>query len=300
MTAGPFRGLLVPVLTPFTADLTPDIARLASFCRWLLDHGADGLAVFGTTSEANSMAADERITVLDGLIAAGLPADRLMPGTGACAFTEAGKLSRHAVEAGCGGVLVLPPFYYKAVSDDGIFDYYRHLIEQVDRPDLRVYLYHHPKMSATPLSLSLVERLYDAFPDIIAGCKDSSGDIENTKALAQSFPHLSIFPGTESILLDVLPAGAAGCITQTANINPAGIKALLGGWRGADAQPLQAAAYAVRSALAGFSPIPALKVATAIRFQDENWCRVRPPLRLLDDSRRGSLLTALSEAGWAA
>lgn len=298
MTPAPFRGLLVPVLTPFTADLSPDLGRLVTLCRWLLDQGADGLAVFGTTSEANSLAADERIAVLNGLIAAGLPADRMMPGTGACAFTEAARLSRHAAEAGCGGVLVLPPFYYKQVSDDGLFDYYSTVIRRVDRPSLRIYLYHFTKMSATPLSLDLVARLSAAFPETIAGCKDSSGDLENTVALARTFPDLAIFPGTEMILAEALDAGAAGCITQTANINPAGLKAAIAGFRAPDAAVLTEAAQAIRAVIAGYPAIPALKAATAHRFADEAWLRVRPPLRRLPDSERPALIDQLVATGW--
>src|SRR5262249_9687475 len=144
MTSQPFHGVLVPVLTPFNASGDPDPGRFASFCRWLLDQGAGGLAIFGTTSEANSMSAAERMALLDRLIEAGIPAQKLMPGTGACSMTEAATLVRHAVGHNCGGVLLLPPFYYKPVGDDGIFAFVSGVIDRAASPALRIFLYHIP------------------------------------------------------------------------------------------------------------------------------------------------------------
>jgi 4-hydroxy-tetrahydrodipicolinate synthase len=147
MTSQPFSGVLVPVLTPFTPSGEPDAGRFVAFCRWLLDQGAGGLAIFGTTSEANSMSPAERMELLDRLIEAGIPAAKLMPGTGACAMTDAAILVRHAVGHGCGGVLMLPPFYYKGVSDDGIFAFISRVIDKVGSPALRLFLYHIPPMA---------------------------------------------------------------------------------------------------------------------------------------------------------
>src|SRR5208283_3295337 len=142
MPSQPFSGVLVPVLTPFTPGGEPDAGRFATFCRWLLDQGAGGLAIFGTTSEANSMSVGERMALLDHLIEAGIPAQKLMPGAGACAITDAVSLVRHAMGHGCGGVLMLPPFYYKPVSDDGIFAFISAVIDKVGSPALRLFLYH--------------------------------------------------------------------------------------------------------------------------------------------------------------
>src|SRR5215470_18913365 len=147
MPSQPFSGVLVPVLTPFTPSGELDMGRFVAFCRWLLDLGAGGLAIFGTTSEANSMSPAERMDLLDQLIAAGIPAAKLMPGTGACAMTDAVTLVRHAVDHHCGGVLMLPPFYYKGVSDDGIFAFISRVVNQVAAPALRVYLYHIPPVA---------------------------------------------------------------------------------------------------------------------------------------------------------
>src|SRR5438094_2110540 len=158
MAAPPCAGVLVPVLTPFTAAGEPDAGRFIAFCRWLLDQGADGLAIFGTTSEANSMSAGERIALLDRLIASGVPATKLMPGTGACSITEAATLIRHAVGHGCGGVLMLPPFYYKGMDDDGLFAFFSAVIDRVGSSALRMFPYHIPPQAVLALSLDLVAR----------------------------------------------------------------------------------------------------------------------------------------------
>src|SRR5438046_3511867 len=174
MTSQPFSGVLVAVLTPFTSSGEPDAGRFIAFCGWLLDQGAGGLAIFGTTSEANSMAPAERIELLDRLIEAGIPAQKLMPGTGACAMTEAAMLVRHAVGHGCGGVLMLPPFYYKGVSDDGIFAFISGVIDKVASPTLRLFLYHIPPVAVIGFSLDLVGRLIRADPGTVVGLRDRS------------------------------------------------------------------------------------------------------------------------------
>jgi 4-hydroxy-tetrahydrodipicolinate synthase len=202
MASQPFNGVLVPVLTPFTPAGEPDAGRFVAFCRWLLDQGADGLAIFGTTSEANSMAAGERMALLDRLIAAGVPAARLMPGAGACSMTEAATLIRHAVGHGCGGVLMLPPFYYKGMDDDGLFAFFSAVIDRVGSSALRMFLYHIPPQTVLGLSLDLVGRLIKDYPDTVVGLKDSSGDWNNTAALLDRFPGFAVFPGSEVFLLD--------------------------------------------------------------------------------------------------
>src|SRR5436190_9196211 len=219
MAAQPFAGVLVPVLTPFTATGEPDAGRFVAFCRWLLDQGADGLAIFGTTSEANSMSAGERMELLDRLIASGVPAARLMPGTGACSITEAATLIRHAVGHGCGGVLMLPPFYYKGMSDDGVFAFISAVIDKVGSSALKVFLYHIPPMAVVGYSLDLVGRLIAAYPEIVVGLKDSSGDWNNTAALLERFPGFAVFPGSDVFLLAALRKGGAGFITASGNVH---------------------------------------------------------------------------------
>src|SRR5512134_1499201 len=173
------RGILSPVVTPFKADLGPDPERFIRHCRWLLSQNV-GLAVFGTNSEANSLSADERIELLDRLVGAGLDPARMMPGTGCCALPDTVRLTAHAMKAGCAGVLMLPPFYYKGVSDEGLFRSFAEVIERVGDRRLRVYLYHIPPVAQVPITLGLIERLLKAYPDTVAGIKDSSGDWNNT------------------------------------------------------------------------------------------------------------------------
>jgi 4-hydroxy-tetrahydrodipicolinate synthase len=196
MASTPFAGVLVPVLTPFTPSGEPDGGRFIAFCRWLLAEGADGLAIFGTTSEANSMSAGERMELLDRLVAAGVPAARLMPGCGACSVTEAATLIRHAVGHGVGGVLMLPPFYYKGMDDDGLFAFFAGVIDRVGSAALRMFLYHIPPQTVLGLSLDLVGRLIRAYPQTVVGLKDSSGDWNNTAALIDAFPGFAVFPGS--------------------------------------------------------------------------------------------------------
>jgi 4-hydroxy-tetrahydrodipicolinate synthase len=230
------RGALAPVVCPFASDLRPDAARLIRHCRWLLENDT-GLAVFGTNSEGNSLSVPEKIALLDALVDAGIPAHRMMPGTGCCALPDTVELTRHAMRHGCAGVLMLPPFYYKGVSDDGLFASYSEVIERVGDARLRIYLYHIPQVSQVPLGLALIERLLARYPGTIAGVKDSSGDFDNTRAMLERFQPrgFDVFSGSESFLLATLRAGGAGCISAIANVNPAPIARLVREWQASDA-----------------------------------------------------------------
>jgi 4-hydroxy-tetrahydrodipicolinate synthase len=298
MTSQPFHGVLVPVLTPFTPSGEPDSRRFIAFCRWLLDQGAGGLSVFGTTSEANSMSGPERMTLLDALIAAGVPPEKLMPGTGACSISEAAGLVRHAVGHGCGGVLMLPPFYYKGVSDDGIFAFVSRVIDKVASPALRIYLYHIPPVAQVGYSLDLVGRLIKAYPETVVGLKDSSGDWSNTAALLERFPGFAVFPGSEVFLLDGLRKGGAGCITASGNVNVPGIRKVYENWRGPQAETLQAEITALRKALQAYPMVPALKRIVAHFHGDPDWAAVRPPLVPLDQAQSAALIADLAKLGF--
>ena len=293
------RGVIAPVVTPFASDLRPDAARLTKHCRWLLAREA-GLAVFGTTSEANSLSVAEKIALLDALVEAGLPPARMMPGTGCCAFADTVELTRHVVRQGCGGVLMLPPFYYKGVTDDGLFASYSEVIQRVGDPRLRIYLYHIPQVSQVPLSPALIERLLAAYPGTVVGIKDSSGDWNSVRAFLERFAPrgFGVYPGSESLLLAAMRGGGAGCISAQANINPAAIVALYRGWQQPDADARQAALDALRAALAKFPMIAALKAMIAHYARDETWATVRPPLVALSVEQRAALVGSLP-AGFA-
>ena len=294
MTADRLQGVWVPVLTPFTAALEPDPRRHARLCRDLLADGADGLAVFGTTSEANSLSHRQRMLQLDRLVAAGVPANRMMPGTGACAVDDAAELTRHAVDAGCAAVLLLPPFYYKGVSDDGLFRFVAAVIERVGSPKLRLLLYHIPPVAQVGFSPELIARLAEAFPGVVVGVKDSSGDWANTAAILERTPDLQIFPGSEVFLLDGLRAGGACCITATGNVNLAGIRRIFANWQSADADALQAEATRIRKLIQAHPVVPALKRIVAAVYDDPGWALTCPPLQPLGDDAARVLLDSLA------
>jgi 4-hydroxy-tetrahydrodipicolinate synthase len=298
MTSQPFAGVLVPVLTPFDRQGEPDAARFVAFCRWLLEQGAGGLSIFGTTSEANSMSPSERMHLLDKLVAAGIPAEKLMPGVGACALSDVATLARHAVGHGCGGILMLPPFYYKGVPDDGIFAFLSAVIDRVASPALRIYLYHIPPVAVVGYSLDLVGRLIKAYPTTVVGLKDSSGDWNNTAALLDRYPGFAVFPGSEVFLLDGLRKGAKGCITATGNINVPGIKKLYDNWQGPNADALQAEITLARKTMQAYPMIPALKRVVAHFHNDPDWAAVRPPLMPLDAAQSKALLADLAKIGF--
>jgi 4-hydroxy-tetrahydrodipicolinate synthase len=286
--------VMAPVLTPFDATLRADTASFVRLCRWLVDSGV-GLAVFGTTSEANSLSTAEKLELLDALVSSGVPARSIVPGTGCCAFPDSVELTRRAMAQGCAGVLMLPPFYYKNVSDDGLFASYAEVIERVGDARLRIYLYHIPPVAQVPLSLALIERLLERYPQAIAGIKDSGGDFAFTRQLIERFgPRgFAVYAGSETFLLPTLVAGGAGCISATANVNPAPMLRLARNWRAADAAAQQAALDVVRQAFQKFPLVPALKSALAKGTGDDGWRRTRPPLVPLDATQRDALFASL-------
>lgn len=298
MSRSRFSGVLAPVITPFKEDLSPDSGRLRSHCSWLIDQGA-GLAVFGTNSEANSLSLNEKMQLLDDLVQGGIDPNAMMPGTGGCALTDAAELTRHAVKLGCAGALMLPPFYYKGVSDDGLFAFYSEVIQRVASEDLRIYLYHIPPISQVPISLQLIDRLVKEYPDNIAGIKDSSGDWENTRALNEGgWQDFRVFCGSESFLLRNMQHGGAGCISATANVNPKPIRRLFDDWEKSDAERVQQDLDEVRSLFQQFPMIPALKAATAYFSNDAEWRRVRPPIVEMDSGQRGELEAQMRASGF--
>ncbi len=299
-TADRITGVLSPVVTPFKADLTPDPDRFIRQCRWLLSQDV-GLAVFGTNSEANSLSTEEKVELLDRLVGAGVDPARMMPGTGCCALTDSVRLTAHAMKLGCGGVLMLPPFYYKGVSDDGLFRSFAEVIERVGDRRLRIYLYHIPPVSQVAITLPLIERLLKAYPGVVAGAKDSSGDWNNTEAYLVNFVSqgFDVFPGSETFLLQGLRAGGVGCISATANVNPGAIARLFATWKADDADAQQGRLNEIRTIFAKYPMIPALKAAIAHYGGDASWATVRPPLVELTREQKASLAGDLDKSGFA-
>lgn len=289
-------GIFAAALTPLHEDLSADHALFARHCRWLLDNGCDGLSILGTTGEANSFSREERIEILDRLLAAGIPAGRLMPGSGCCATPDTVALSRHATVHGVAGVLVLPPFYYKGVSEDGLFAAYSEVIERVGDGKLRLYLYHFPQMTAVPISDRLIERLLRRYPGIVAGVKDSSGDLARMIATAHAFPGFRVLAGSDECLLPLLRQGGAGCITAACNVAAFLAAKVLKAHAAGDTPAAEAAQVrldAVRAAVSAHPLSAALKEIMAGHSGIESWRAVRPPLVRLATAEAAALASAL-------
>lgn len=290
MAVDRLAGVLAPVLTPMRADLAPDVAKWIDFSRQLLADGCTGLAPFGTTSEANSLGLSERMEMLDQLVVAGVPAAKLMPGVGMCAIPDTVKLSAQAAALGCGGVLMLPPFYYKGVSDDGVFRAVAEVIERVGDRRLKVYIYNIPPIAVVGYSLAVIERLVSAYPGTVVGMKDSSGDWAYQEAVLQTFPGFNVFTGSEKFLLANLRLGGVGTISAMANVIPGRIRQLYDNWLAENAGQVQEALNRPREATRDYAAIPALKEIMAARTGDASWRNLRPPLVNMSAEKAGEML----------
>lgn len=293
------KGVLAPVVTPFGRDYAPDVARFVAHCRWLRSQDC-GLAVFGTNSEANSLSVGERMELLEALVAAGVEPAAMMPGTGCSALTDSVALTAHAVKLGVAGTLMLPPFYYKGVSDEGLYRNFSEIVQRVGDSRLRIYLYHIPPVAHVPISRALVERLLKAYPAQIAGMKDSSDDWAHTKSMIDAFAKdgFDVFSGNEKPLLENIKAGGAGCISATANINPGKIAETYRKARGAEAESLQKAINDVRGVMQGYVMIPAMKYAIAHYGSDPAWTTVRPPLVEIPEAEGRAAVVKLDALGF--
>lgn len=291
------QGIWAAAVTPLTAGLDIDHPRLAAYTQALLEAGNHGVALFGSTGEGNSFTVGERAEAVERLAAAGLPMEQILVGTGACAFPDAVTLSRVAHDAGAAGVLFHPPFYYKEPSEDGLLAYFDRLVTGVG-DDLRIVLYHFPRLVGVGYSEAVIARLIDEFPDQVIGTKDSSGDVQRMVRLAESHPGLAVLAGNEKVLLEVLRNGGAGCLTATTNLTAPLARevweAFVGacGSPGPEAAALQVRLGEARTALESAPFIAGIKRLLADRDRDEAWIRVRPPQQPLDPARA----TALREA----
>jgi len=293
-------AVLSPVLTPFTADGNPDAQKLLKQCKWLESNGV-GQAIFGTNSEANSMSAPQKMSTLTALIEGGLNPEHMMPGTGASSIDATVNMTRHALSHKCAGVLMLPPFYYKDVSDDGLFAYFSEVIQKVGSNALKVYLYNIPPVTKLSFSLSLLERLTKEFPNTIVGMKDSSGDWSYTESVIKLLAPsgFRVYAGSEVFLMRALRAGGVGCISATANVNPKAIADLAAHWRESDADTRQAGLDQVRGIFAKYQMIAGMKTAVAHYSKDPEWLRVRPPLMQLTPEDQAKLLNELKQINFS-
>jgi 4-hydroxy-tetrahydrodipicolinate synthase len=270
-------GVFAASLTPMTADLEVDIARAVDHNRWLLANGCDGVAPLGTTGEANSLSLDERLRLLDALAEAGISGAQMIAGVGCTAIPDTVALTRRALDHGAGGVLMLPPFYYKGPSEDGLFAAYSEVIERIGDPALQIYLYNFPQQVGFELPIGLIARLTEAYPDTVVGAKDSSGDWPRMERILKEFPGFRMFPGSEEFLLAALRLGGVGCISATVNINAPHAQAVYANWRSADADALQTHLTELRMAFQGLPAIPVMKAYLARERGDDGFVNVRPP-----------------------
>ena len=272
-------GIHTAALTPLTADLDADIPAFLGHARWLLDHGSDGIGVLGTTGEANSLAYDQRLAVIEASVA-NLPADRLLVGTGACAVADAIALTRASLAGGANNVLLLPPFYYKPITDPGVHRFIATLVDRVADSRLRIYLYNFPQMTTHSFSVDFIGQLRADFGDVIAGMKDSSGDWDHMQQSIDAHPGFDVFAGTETYLLDTLAAGGAGCISASANVTSNACQGVYQAWRAGEsaAADLQQRLSAIRLLLQNQKPpIPHLKALMQRHTGDPAWQHVLPP-----------------------
>jgi 4-hydroxy-tetrahydrodipicolinate synthase len=288
-------GVWPAVATPFRSDLSVDQELFCNHCRQLLAQGASGLSILGTTGEANSMSISERIGALESVLATGVSASELLPGTTTTSLMDTVTLTRHAVEAGCAGVLLLPPFYYKNIEPEGLFRWVAEVVERVGQDDLHIYFYHIPHVSGVPWPPQTIEKLLAEFPSVVVGMKDSSGDIEHMAYLIEQFPELDVFPGTESLLLNALEIGAVGCISATANINVSMIRRLFDATEQESALALNEHVVAVRRMVERWPLIPAVKTLLADVYGERGWQRVLPPLEPLGEEQSGDVVRSHRE-----
>ncbi len=300
MSETTLSGVFGAALTPITKALDPDTNKVVQHAKWLLENGCDGVAILGTTGEANSFSIAQRLNLITE-VTAQIPAQQMMLGTGTCALADTLTLTRAALAGGCGNVLMLPTFYYKNQSDDSVYASFAEVVERIGDPGLKVYLYHFPQMSSTPISIGVVERLIKTYPEAVVGLKDSSGDWEkNTRVLLENFPGFATFAGSEQYLLNDLQAGGPGCISATVNVTAPMAKTVIDLWRSGDpaAEAAQLQLTEVRQTLQKFPAIAALKFLTSRRTRDRDWLNVLIPQLNLPESRQQELLAALGAAGF--
>ncbi len=296
---GSKRFVYAAALTPLAADLAPDVAALSGHCKWLLRNGCDGIGLLGTTGEANSFTIDERLDVIEGVVDAGVRPHQLMVGTGCCAIADTVRLTKAALDVGVTDILMLPPFYYKSVDDDGLFASISSVIEAVSDSRLKLYLYHFPTMTGLDLSLALVGKLYRSFPNTVVGMKDSSGDWTRMRKFLIELPDFQLFSGTEKYLLACLEAGGSGTISATANLTSLACAEVCKAWKnGSKSAPqLQAKLTNVRSRLQGYQLVPALKEIMARHTDEVGWRKVRPPMMPLQPEIAETLWQCVIDSG---
>jgi 4-hydroxy-tetrahydrodipicolinate synthase len=293
-----YGGVNTAVLTAMRPDLSVDLDRMAAHSKWLLANGCNGLGILGTTGEANSLGVSERIEVMEGLVARGLPPAKLLPGVGTPALTDTVLLAKKAAELGCPGVLALPPFFYKNPSEDGLFAYFSEVIQRLGT-GTKIYLYHFPAQSAVPFTVALIARLLKAYPGTVKGIKDSSGDFANTKSYVDNFARdgFEVYCGDDGALQQLLSIGGAGCITAASNVGSAWNAQVYANWDNEVGTQAQTTLTAIRKAVTSAALIPGLKALVARNTGDPAWEHIRPPHMALSDEAKRALFATFDACG---
>jgi len=288
------KGVYAASLTPVGSDGEPDAEKLVKYCRWNIDQGLDGVAPLGTTGEGNSLPLRFRMALPQAFAKAGFASNQVIFGTGSSAAGDAIEATSATIGAGFNNVLVLPPFYFKNVTDDGIYAYYARLIEGVGDDNLRIYLYHFPQMSMTPISIPLIHRLKKQYGPIIAGLKDSSGDFSGVLKFVAASDDFDVFPSNEGVLLEAISKGCGGIISATTNASAALARRTLSA-SSDEANKLQETLTAVRVAISKQPLSAALKQIEAWRTGDNSWLPVFPPQVVLTKEQAEELRSDLEE-----
>ena len=295
----PLNGVYTASLTPLTASFEPNIPALVRHAQWLLESGSDGVALLGSTGEANSLTLEQRLSIIE-QTARELPPDRLMLGTGSCALQDSVRLTKASVDAGVFSVLVIPPFYYKPQSDESVLRFYSELISSVDEPRLRIIFYNFPKLSGYNFSVKILQELKQRFGDIAAGIKDSSGEWKNMLGIVQNIPDFMVYTGTETLLLDILKKGGAGCITATANLIAPECQRVYQAWKinkQKVAEQAQMNLTDLRKSLENYPLVSEVKSLFASKTNAEEWQNMLPPFAPILDKQVEELTEQIKGLG---
>ena len=295
MTNTNLGQVLAAVATPVGIDYRPDVKRLVEHCNWLLANGCSGLAPLGTTGEANSFGLSDRISLIADMAEAGLPMNKCIVGIGSAALEDAARVAQTALDAGSRGLLLLPPFYYKLPSEDGLFRFFAALAERIADRQPRIYLYHFPAMSAVPVTLTLTARLRTEFPGLFVGAKDSSGELETSLGFVDAFPDFEVFTGHETLAPQLVAGGGAGCISAVANLSAPLIARRLAMAPGEFSRRLDRQLSGVRTLVSAHGVISGVKAVLAEFRRDAEWLRTVPPTLALAQQQAAHLANQIDD-----
>ena len=293
------KGVFSAALTPINQDYTINSQLFLSHCKWLLTQGLDGLGVFGTTGEANAFNVEEKINALQFLIDNNINPNNLMPGTGQCSVTDTVRFTKKCAKLKVRAVLVLPAFFYKGVSDEGVIEYYKRVVEEVGDENLHYVLYHIPQISGVNISFDVIEKLLKLYPNNVVGMKDSSGDIDNMLKITKFFNDFSLFSGSDSLALKVCKRGGAGAITATSNISGKLLSFIVNNYKEESSldnfQELQILQVKIREMLFTHEPVSALKAIMSVKQNNKEWNQVNPPLHRINNPKSNKTIIGLIE-----